>query len=238
MLNEHFSFLFAHDVGELVFISAFLVVALEVRLSACLLEQVGATQFLSTQKQVERRSNLTEWHRLHLHGSFGNVINLQVSHFDRLFLATARENHHSLQLLNVGFFEIIVLEKVYQETLDSFEVVIGFEVLTLEEQDWFHVCVHVLGGLKRARSLKVLHSELADVKDMAIENAPKYKIIRTFLLMTAHSKETAIVLDRLILNQTGILHGYDVMSVSHKHLHSLTTLHQLQVFEQFVDCGA
>ena len=92
-------------------------------------------------------------------------------------------------------------------------------------------------SLERARSLKVLYSKFADVEDMTVENAPKYKIIGSFLLMATHSKETAIVLDRLILNQTGILHWHNIVRVSHKHLHTLATLHQLQIFEQVVDGG-
>ena len=87
--------------------------------------------------------------------------------------------------------------------------------------------MHVLGGLKLGSSLEILDAELKDVEDVAIENAPKHQIIGSFLLMTADSEQTAVILDRLVLDQTGVVHWHDIVGVSHKHLHSLSTLHQL-----------
>ena len=41
---------------------------------------------------------------------------------------------------------------------------------------------------------------------MAIENAPKHKIIRSFLLVIANYEETTVIFDSLVFDKTGILH--------------------------------
>ena len=93
----------------------------------------------------------------------------------------------------------------------------------------------MLGCLKSVSGLEVGDSQLKHVEDVAIENAPKDQIIRSFLLMAAHGEQTAVILHRLALDKRRVLHCNEVMRMSHQHLHSITALHQLKVLQQVVD---
>ena len=54
------------------------------------------------------------------------------------------------------------------------------------------------------RAFEVLDADFKHVEHVAIVNAPKHQIIRSFLLVTANSEQAAVVLDRLILQETWV----------------------------------
>jgi len=113
-------------------------------------------------------------------------------------------------------------------------IIVCLEVFALEDKDWLHVLVDVLGCFELFCSTEVGDTELKHIENMAVKNTPKYEIVWSLFLVAADGKETAVVLNRLILDQTDIFHGNEVMSVSHKHLHSISALEHLQVLQQIV----
>ena len=245
MLHEHLALLLAEGRRELILVCALLVGVPDLGLLAGLLEKVVAGHFLASQSHAEGGPDLAERNSLHLHGGLGYVVALEMSELDRVQLATACEDHHSFQLLNIGFLQALVMEEIYtrttnksaseiftaavsltyKQTLQPFMPVVCLEVLALENQDRLHVRVDVLGCLESVRGLEVGDSQLEHVEDVAVENAPNHQIIRSLLLMAPNCEQTAVVLHGLVLNQTGVFHRDEVVGVADEHLDSLTALH-------------
>lgn len=113
-------------------------------------------------------------------------------------------------------------------------IIVCLKVFALENKDWLHVLVDVLGSLELFCSTEVGNTELKHIENMTVKNTPKYEIVWSLFLVAADGKETAVVLNRLVLDQTDVFHGDEVMGVSHEHLHSFSTLEHLQVLQQIV----
>ena len=120
-----------------------------------------------------------------------------------------------------------MLRLTYQKILDALVNIACLKVFSLENQNWLHVLINELWWLEHRCCFEVCDSELKHVEDVTIKDAPKHQVIWSLLLMTANSEQAAIVLDRLIFDQTRVLHSDEVMGVSDKHLDLLTAFHQL-----------
>ena len=112
MLHKDLALLLAKDIGELVLVSALLLIVTDLRLPACLFVQFVAGHFVSAQSQVERRAHLAERNRAHLDCGFSDFTALEVPELDRFFVTTACENHHSFELCDVRFFQVLLMEEV------------------------------------------------------------------------------------------------------------------------------
>lgn len=119
VLHKELSFLLSQGGSELVLILTLLVGIAIVRSSACLLVEVRGGDLITTELHAETRADLTERHSLHLNSRFVDVVTLQVSELDRVILTTGGEDHHSLELLNVSFFQVTLVEEIDQKTLHS-----------------------------------------------------------------------------------------------------------------------
>ena len=111
----------------------------------------------------------------------------------------------------------------------------GLKLLALEDQDWLHITMDVLRCFESLCALEFFDSHFEHIEDVSVENTPKYQVVWSLFLMVSNSEQTAVVLDRLVLDQGWILHRCDIVGVSDKHLNSLPTLHQLNVLQQVVD---
>lgn len=129
-----------------------------------------------------------------------------MSKFDRLFVATASEHNHSLKFLNVGLFELVLLEEVDEEALQTLMCLACLKGCTLEHEDWFEVCMNVLWRLEFVCAFELLDTELKHVHNVTVEGSSEHEVIRALLLMATHSKETAVVLHCLVLEERYILH--------------------------------
>ena len=109
------------------------------------------------------------------------------------------------------------------------------ERLSLEDENGLHVSMDVIRGLEFLCALEILNAELKHVENVAVENTPKYQVVRSLLLVTAHGKQAAVILDGLVLKEARVFEGQHIMRVADQHLYSLTPLHQLQVLHQVVD---
>ena len=69
----------------------------------------------------------------------------------------------------------------------------------------------MLSSAERSCTSEIFNAKLKHVQHMAIENAPKHKIIRSFLLVIANYKETTVIFDSLVFDKTGILHRCNVV---------------------------
>lgn len=92
----------------------------------------------------------------------------------------------------------------------------------------------ILRRLEFICAFEIENSKFKHVEDVTIKATSQHKVVWSLLLVTADSKETAIVLFGLVLDERCVFHGEDVMGVSHEHLNAFSVLHQLQVFHQVV----
>jgi len=105
----------------------------------------------------------------------------------------------------------------------------GLKLLALKDQDWLHVSMDVLRCFESTCALEFFDSKFEHIKDVTVENTPKYQVVWSLFLMVANSEQTAVILHRLVLDQRWILQRCDIMGVSHEHLDSFSALHQLDV---------
>ena len=112
------------------------------------------------------------------------------------------------------------------------------EVFALKDQDWLQVSCDVLWNGKFVCALEVLNTNLEQVKNVSIENAPKHQVVRSLFLVASYGKQTAIVLDSLVFDQRGVFHGDEVVIATHQHLNHVSSLHQLEVLKQIIECLA
>ncbi len=109
-----------------------------------------------------------------------------------------------------------------------------FKLLALKNQDWLHVCLDVFWCLEFIRAFEVFDSHFEHVENMTVKNTPKHQVVRSLFLMIANHEQTAVILHRLVFNQTWVFHRNDIVSVTYKHLHPLSSFHELDVFEKVV----
>ena len=113
MLKKDFTLLLSEHGGELVLIGAFLVGISDLRLFASFFKEIMTRDFLSSKFHAEGWADLTEGDGAHLDSCLSDVVTLKMSELDGILLTTACEHHHSLKLLNVGLFQLLVVEEIY-----------------------------------------------------------------------------------------------------------------------------
>ena len=77
----------------------------------------------------------------------------------------------------------------------------SFKLLALEDQDWLHISVDVLRCFEFPCSLEFFDSKFKHIEDVSVENTPKYQVVWSLFLMVTNGEQTAVILDRLVLDQ-------------------------------------
>ena len=122
MLEEDLALLLAEVRGELILVGAFLVHVPDLGLSTGLFKEICSSNLLPSHLHVKGWSNFAEGYSFHLHSGLCDVLAFEMSEFNRVHFSTAGEHHHSLQLLNVSFFQLLVVEEICSKKIKGSEL--------------------------------------------------------------------------------------------------------------------
>ena len=159
-----------------------------------------------------------------------------MANLNRLLFSPTSEKHNSGHLNNVCLLHVRVLEHVNEQIFETFVRVRNFKLVALENHNGFQVAIDYLRCLEVINSSKIFNTCFEEVENVSVVNAPKSQIVRTLLLVRANAKETCVVLHSLIFDQTWVFKWSNVMSSTHQKLDHVLRLHNLNVFQQVVNC--
>ena len=96
----------------------------------------------------------------------------------------------------------------------------------------------MFGRVEVSGAFEIFNTEFEHVEHVSIENAPDYNIVWPLLLVTAQGEETAVVLDGLVLDQTRVFHGSDVVRLPPEQLGHARATHDVQLSHESVQSVA